>query len=425
MNIEKEAFVGYQANKNYKRLTLICLGLLLSILAGCSTTGVVPIGEGAYMAAKRNAGGIFSSANAMKDELFKEANAFCAGQQKKPVVVEVITLNGIPFIRSRHYAEIQFRCEAEAALEIQKKEGVNKTPINLFDWNDDGKKDIISGSKSGHVFVYLNRGTNQEPVFDIDMAFRIPYVKVEGESDPCIVDWNNDGKKDLLVGQGSGEVFKFKNRGTNQQPLFAAVQASDEQVFVEEQKLNNGDLDVGDYSSPAMVDWNGDGKNDLVVGNQKGEVYVFLNIGYGYELSSDGIKTDIAVPKKATPFIIDWNNDGKFDVVSGSSDGRVYIFINEGDSKNPKFSNPQTVQVNNKELKLPSSTSVIALDWDDDGKIDLLVSHKAVIESDVRTGLENIIPTSIYLLLNTGTKEKPEFKELKRIKGKFRDDTVL
>ena len=306
------------------------------------------------------------------------------------------------------------------ALEIQKKEGVNKTPINLFDWNDDGKKDIISGSKSGHVFVYLNRGTNQEPVFDT--AFRIPNVIVEGDSDPCIVDWNNDGKKDLLVGQGSGEVFKFINIGTNQRPL-----------FTDEQKLNNGDLDVGSYSSPAMVDWNGDGRNELVVGNQKGEVYVFMNMGYEQflsdkrktELSSDGLKTDIMVPKKATPYIVDWNNDWKFDVVSGSSDGRVYIFINEGDSKNPKFGKPQTVQVNNKELKLLNPTSVIALDWDGDGKIDLLVSHKAVIESDVRTGLENITPTGIYLLLNTGTKEKPEFKELKQIKGKFMDDTVL
>ncbi len=427
MNIEKVGFIGYQVNKNYKKSALFFLGFLLSILVGCSTTGVVPIGEGAFMVAKRNTGGMFSSADAMKPELFREANAFCAGQQKQLVVVEVITLNGMGFIRPRHYAEIQFRCEAKsAALEIQKKEEVNKpTPINLYDWNDDGKKDIISGSKSGHVFVYLNRGTNQEPVFDMDMVFRIPYIIVEGESDPCIVDWNDDGKKDLLVGQGSGEVFKFKNRGTNQQPLFAAVQASDEQVFVEEQKVNNGDLDVGNYSSPAMVDWNGDGKKDLIVGNQKGAVYVFLNIGYGYELSSDGIETDIKVPKKATPFIVDWNNDGKFDVISGSSDGRVYIFINEGDSKNPKFSKPQTVQVNNKELKLLNPTSVIALDWDDDGRTDLLVSHKAVIESDLRTGLENIIPTGIYLLLNTGTKEKPEFKELKQIKGNFRDDTVL
>jgi hypothetical protein len=372
MNIEKVGFIGYQVNKNYKKSALFFLGFLLSILVGCSTTGVVPIGEGAFMVAKRNTGGMFSSADAMKPELFREANAFCAGQQKQLVVVEVITLNGMGFIRPRHYAEIQFRCEAKsAALEIQKKEEVNKpTPINLYDWND-------------------------------------------------------DGKKDLLVGQGSGEVFKFKNRGTNQQPLFAAVQASDEQVFVEEQKVNNGDLDVGNYSSPAMVDWNGDGKKDLIVGNQKGAVYVFLNIGYGYELSSDGIETDIKVPKKATPFIVDWNNDGKFDVISGSSDGRVYIFINEGDSKNPKFSKPQTVQVNNKELKLLNPTSVIALDWDDDGRTDLLVSHKAVIESDLRTGLENIIPTGIYLLLNTGTKEKPEFKELKQIKGNFRDDTVL
>jgi len=69
------------------------------------------------------------------------------------------------------------------------------------------------------------------------------------------------------------------------------------------------------------------------------------------------------------------------------------------------------LQENNKELKLPGPTSVIALDWDDDGKADLLVSNKDKV--------------GVYLLLNTGTKEKPEFKELKPVKGKFKDDTAL
>lgn len=309
----------------------------------------------------------------------------------------------------------------EKILEIQKREGLAPAPkINPFDWNDDGKKDIIAGSKSGRVYVYLNTGTNKEPAFNKPIeihgvATDIHGVEIMRYSDSYIVDWNNDGKKDLILGAKSGEISVFINKGTNQQPIFGA-----------EIKLNSGDLDVGSFSSPAMVDWNGDGKKDLVIGNQIGELLVFLNVGEDFtpDFSSNGMKIPIKVAGSATPFIVDWNNDGKFDVVCGSEDGKIYIFINEGDSKNPKFDKTNTLEVNNKELKLPSPTSVIAVDWDEDGKTDLLVSNKEFKEKDPG-GREKIISMGIYLLLNTGTKEKPEFKELKEIKGKFRDDTVL
>ena len=297
----------------------------------------------------------------------------------------------------------------EKILEIKKEKEKLTQPtappkINPFDWNEDGKKDIITGSDSGKVYVYLNKGTNQQPEFD--MANEIPNVKVEKDekSAPYVVDWNDDGKNDILVGQGGGEVFIFINRGTNKEPL-----------FMEGVELNGGKLDAGSYSSPTMVDWNGDGKKDLIVGNKNGKAFVFINIGENHVpvFSSDGEETSISVDGYATPFIVDWNNDGKFDVVSGSSDGKVYVFINEGDSKSPKFGKPQMLQANNKEVMLPGSTSVIALDWDDDGKTDLLVSNKEKGK------------VGIYLLLNSGTKEKPEFKEHKPVKGKFKDDTVL
>jgi WD40 repeat protein len=292
----------------------------------------------------------------------------------------------------------------EKILEMQKKgERLPAPKINPFDWNEDGKKDILTGSKSGQVYAYINKGTNQEPIFD--NALEIFNVKVEdGESAPYVIDWNSDGKKDILAGSAPGEVSVFINRGDNLHP-----------IFEKEKKLNDGGLDVGDYSSPAVVDWNGDGKKDFVVGNKNGKVFVFINFINNKSpiFQKDGIETSIKVSGYARPFIVDWNNDGKFDVVSGSSDGKVYIFVNEGDGKNPKFSKLQTVQVNNKELKLPNSTSVIALDWDDDGKTDLLVSNKEKNQH------------GIYLLLNTGTKEKPEFGKPKRIKGNFRDDTVL
>ena len=34
------------------------------------------------------------------------------------------------------------------------------------------------------------------------------------------VDWNNDGKKDLIVGEGNGYVYFFANTGTDTAPVF-------------------------------------------------------------------------------------------------------------------------------------------------------------------------------------------------------------
>lgn len=37
---------------------------------------------------------------------------------------------------------------------------------------------------------------------------------------PFVIDWNNDGNKDLLVGDGDGYVWLFLNTNTNADPLF-------------------------------------------------------------------------------------------------------------------------------------------------------------------------------------------------------------
>ena len=42
---------------------------------------------------------------------------------------------------------------------------------------------------------------------------------------PSVIDWNNDGKKDLLIGQfNNGNVWLFLNQGTDAQPAFGAGQ---------------------------------------------------------------------------------------------------------------------------------------------------------------------------------------------------------
>jgi len=38
---------------------------------------------------------------------------------------------------------------------------------------------------------------------------------------PCVADWNNDGRKDLLVGQFSGgKIALYLNQGTDAAPVF-------------------------------------------------------------------------------------------------------------------------------------------------------------------------------------------------------------
>jgi len=46
-------------------------------------------------------------------------------------------------------------------------------------------------------------------------------LQVETMSLPAVADWNNDGKKDLLVGQFTlGKIWVFLNRGTDASPVF-------------------------------------------------------------------------------------------------------------------------------------------------------------------------------------------------------------
>ena len=46
-------------------------------------------------------------------------------------------------------------------------------------------------------------------------------LAVETMSAPTVVDWNNNGKKDLVVGQfTSGKIKAFLNQGTDEAPVF-------------------------------------------------------------------------------------------------------------------------------------------------------------------------------------------------------------
>ncbi len=63
------------------------------------------------------------------------------------------------------------------------------------------------------------------PVFDAPVAIEASGVAINvgygGNASPFVVDWNGDGKQDLLLGQfDGGKVRFYENVGTNFAPVF-------------------------------------------------------------------------------------------------------------------------------------------------------------------------------------------------------------
>jgi hypothetical protein len=67
---------------------------------------------------------------------------------------------------------------------------------------------LFAGDPEFQDWVYVNAGGS-------------PIAMSLGHAAPCVVDWDGDGLKDLLVGQyTSGKIRFYKNSGTNSAPLF-------------------------------------------------------------------------------------------------------------------------------------------------------------------------------------------------------------
>lgn len=75
------------------------------------------------------------------------------------------------------------------------------------------------------ITLLLPAGLNaQAPTFEKWEYINANGVPIEldlGHADPCVIDWDGDGLKDLLVGQYIGGKIRFyKNSGSNSAPVF-------------------------------------------------------------------------------------------------------------------------------------------------------------------------------------------------------------
>jgi FG-GAP-like repeat/Transglutaminase-like superfamily len=156
---------------------------------------------------------------------------------------------------------------------------------------DNDRKIVILGAKDGGLAILIGLGAARE------RESLIPAEVAGTYTSPCLADVDDDGDLDLLCGNREGKVLLFRNTGTAEVPLF--------EHDATDTKLST--IDVGESSAPAAGDVNGDGKVDLVVGNQKGELSLFLGPDWQQDL---GAFKGLDVGELAAPALI-LNDDGK------------------------------------------------------------------------------------------------------------------
>ena len=196
-----------------------------------------------------------------------------------------------------------------------------------MDWNNDGYHDLLVGDSHGNVVIYMNTADNTDPVLDNGtIIFNIGHDRAT----PVVSDWNDDGKKDLIIGNMEGNIIIYLNKGTDSLPTF------DTPFLLQ---LDGKIFNAGTRSAPRIYDWNKDGLKDLLVGEMQGYVYYLKNIGTRNSplfrkaeklllRNGDFMRyPDPTGNSRSRLYVTDWNDDGLNDIVLSGRDGKILLYL--------------------------------------------------------------------------------------------------
>ncbi len=309
--------------------------------------------------------------------------------------------DGLPVLR----APVYFRQAADRL-----KCGALSTPC-VVDWDHDGDEDIVCGNTAGFIELFTNLGGSGHSTRwsapsrlvggnDVIRIQAGPNGSIQG---PCeakwgyttisIGDWDHDGKFDIVANSIWGKVIWFRNIGTEREPKLTAAQPvsiGDTPETFPKPKWNwwnpsPGELVTQWRTTPVVVDWNGDGLNDLVMLDHEGYLALYERYKSDSGVLSLRHPQRIFVDAKSQPIrlnsgeagrsgrrklsVADWDGDGRLDVIVNSVNADWYH--NEGELEGRVTLSHQG-QIATRVLS-SHTTSPATCDLNRDGRLDLLL----------------------------------------------------
>jgi hypothetical protein len=188
-----------------------------------------------------------------------------------------------------------------------------------------------------------------EFMFEREDLFQHRMIDVGAGALPVLADLDNDGLPDLIIGNFGyndtcffdqflnlsckyiARLAYFKNTGSLNNPEF---------TLVDDDFANLAELGLRAVY-PAFGDLDGDGKAEMMIGNANGNLLLYKNISKNsrepeYELVDDNFQ-QIAVSAFSAPQLIDLNGNGLPDLVLGQENGKISYYENQGSATNPVF----------------------------------------------------------------------------------------
>jgi len=289
----------------------------------------------------------------------------------------------------------------------------------INDLNGDGLPDLVIGDVDFSTLVQLTNGGSIADAKMISQTtdFPNPADPVAMNTFPAtmLADVNNDGIKDLLVspfdpsltkGENFESISLYNNMGNNSKPDYQLTSKS----FLQDQML-----DLGSGAYPVFFDYNGDGLQDLLVGNFgysdscvfqqdntlqcyfTSKIALLLNEGTlikpKFRLVDRNIsQLDSLQMQSLIPAVADMDGDGDMDLICGNSKGKLVYCENialPGQQAEFKLVDPAWQGIDVGDFSAPQ-----LFDVDRDGLTDLICGKKKGTLSFFR---------------NTGTKQEAQF----------------
>lgn len=319
--------------------------------------------------------------------------------------------------------------------------GINPKPTAIPD-PETGLSDLLVGD-TGLMWFYNFTGRFNSlggPIYDTPVRAFIQSPRLVLSALPVITsgDLDGDDLTDLVAGNDVGDIYFIRNVGSETAPQFdipqSIVAGGEVLKVIAGYGTNQGPGEARwGYTCPTVYDWNSDGHPDIIYNSIHADITLLLQIPGtnppAFEkpviLSNDGL--ELRLVWRTQPAVTDWGAPGQACIVVNDEENVLRRFWRIDDynvrrGEPLRLTTGEPIQTHSRrEAGQLGRTKIQAVDWDQDGHIDLLtgtgrsasIPGKGGIPDDTFKG--DARQASVLFLRNAGTNEKPVFEYPKLI----------